>query len=43
MSKRADLKAAFEALKKDINSEPFNSGELERKANEQAKKPKDGK
>lgn len=32
-----ELDDMFEAMKKDIDSEPFNSGELERKAQEQAK------
>ena len=34
------LKDAFDAWKKDIDSEPFNSAELERKAKEQAKDEK---
>lgn len=42
MGKRADLKKAIDALRRDIESEPFNSGELERKANEQTKKPQEG-
>ncbi|MFD9893356.1 hypothetical protein ACFWY9_28765 [Amycolatopsis sp. NPDC059027] len=40
MSKLGD---AFEAWKKDIDKEPFNSGELDKKAQEQAAKRRDEK
>lgn len=43
MSKKSELKEALDAWKKDINSEPFNHAELERKAREQAASQKGGK
>lgn len=42
MSKSGDLRKALEAWRRDVDSEPFNAGELERKAQEQAKRQKDG-
>lgn len=43
MSKKSELKEALAAWKKDVDSEPFNQAELERKAQEQAKRQKEGK
>lgn len=41
MGKRDKLNEALDAWRKDIDSEPFNSGELERKSKEQAENAKD--